>query len=232
MKKISIIMPTYMGSEYLKEVSIPSVIKQTYTNWELVVVGDGTTDNTQDVVNSFNDSRIKYENMQRPDYKTIVGADSGNIGSSFWNIAGVFAVNRGLDLCNGDYIAHLDQDDYWTSNHLEITTNYLENNDTDLVYTIAEIFNGNRYIFRVAKEFSKQKMLEGNFIYHSSVVYRSSAFKQFKYPTQTHMPVDWQMWVQLTKNSKNDFKLLNTPTLLYFQKCSVNYCKDIIKKMG
>ena len=60
-EKVSIITPNYNGSRFLNE-TIESVLKQTYTNWELIIVDDGSTDNSKEIVSSYNDDRISYFN--------------------------------------------------------------------------------------------------------------------------------------------------------------------------
>ena len=63
--KISIILPTYNRSEMLKKRSIPTVLKQNYKNFELIIISDGSTDNTYKVVKSFKDKRIKFFEIDR-----------------------------------------------------------------------------------------------------------------------------------------------------------------------
>ena len=94
----SVIIPTYNRANMIGK-AIDSVLAQTYTNWELIIVDDGSTDNTKDVVQSYNDSRIKYFYQE-------------NKGRSV-------ARNYGIELSKGDYISFLDDDDYYLENFLE-----------------------------------------------------------------------------------------------------------------
>jgi glycosyltransferase involved in cell wall biosynthesis len=94
----SIIIPTY-NRAYLIPVAIDSVLRQTFDNWELLIVDDGSRDNTKEVVSSFSDDRIKYiyqENAERS-----------------------AARNNGISHSNGKYICFLDSDDYYLNIHLE-----------------------------------------------------------------------------------------------------------------
>lgn len=94
----SIILPTYNRAQYLPK-AIKSVQEQTFSNWELIIIDDGSTDNTNEVVNSFNDPRIKYiyqDNAERS-----------------------AARNNGIRNATGDWICFLDSDDYYLPNHLE-----------------------------------------------------------------------------------------------------------------
>jgi glycosyltransferase involved in cell wall biosynthesis len=94
---ISIILPTYNRAAWLIK-SMGSVINQTYSNWEMIVWDDGSNDNTEEVVKSFHDERIKY-------YKGF-------------NKGAAFARNRALEKSIGNYIAFLDSDDEWVSDKL------------------------------------------------------------------------------------------------------------------
>jgi len=88
----SIVIATFNRASIIRR-SILSIINQTYTNWELIVVDDGSTDNTEEVVNSFEDARIKYFYKKNED-KSI-------------------ARNFGIDKATGEYISFLDDDDYY-----------------------------------------------------------------------------------------------------------------------
>ncbi len=87
---ISVIMPAYNMSRYIAD-SIQSVVEQTYPNWELLIINDGSTDNTAKVVKSFSDTRIRYFEKQ-----------NGGVSS---------ARNVGLDKMHGDLFCFLDADD-------------------------------------------------------------------------------------------------------------------------
>ena len=96
---VSIIMPSWNTGRFIAG-SIQSVIDQTYQNWELLIVDDCSTDNTDDVVASFKDSRIKY-------FKNVK------------NSGAALTRNRALREANGEWIAFLDSDDLWEQSKLE-----------------------------------------------------------------------------------------------------------------
>jgi glycosyltransferase involved in cell wall biosynthesis len=110
---ISVYIPTYNRAEILRTVAIPSVLKQTYKNFELIVADDGSTDNTEKVVRCFNDKRIKYIKVSRSKYRYP------NKSIYHWFSGPVIAANKALDKCSGLWIARIDDDDLWTSDHLE-----------------------------------------------------------------------------------------------------------------
>jgi len=96
--KISVIIPLYNKEHYIKD-TIKSVLSQTYTNWEAIIIDDGSTDESAQITQSFCDSRIRFFRQT-------------NQGVSKTR-------NRGIELSLGDYIAFLDADDKWKPNYLE-----------------------------------------------------------------------------------------------------------------
>src|SRR5262249_61710555 len=106
---VSIIMPAYNAGKYIAD-SIQSVLAQTYSDWELIVVDDGSTDNTATVVQQFvtRDSRIKY-----------FFQENGRLGK---------ARNTGIKNASGSLIAFLDSDDLWLETQLELSFQPLEHN--------------------------------------------------------------------------------------------------------
>ena len=116
---ISIVTATYNLSEVLRW-SIETVLCQTYRNWELLVIGDACTDDTESVVNSFADPRISFRNMEKN-----TGEQSG-------------PNNEGCRLAQGEYIAFLNHDDLWFPDHLERCLEVLQANGADLVYSLVD----------------------------------------------------------------------------------------------
>lgn len=115
MKLVSIIMPAYNCEHFIAD-SIRSVLAQTYTNWELLVVDDCSTDNTAEVVASFTDPRIHY---QRNTY----------------NMGAALTRNKALQIAKGHYIAFLDSDDLWAPHKLEHQIKFMEQNGYAFTYT-------------------------------------------------------------------------------------------------
>lgn len=109
---ISIITPTYNRAHLLPRM-IQSVLNQTYKDWELIIVDDGSSDNTSEIISNYNDLRIKY-------YYTI---NSGAADSR----------NTGVELATNDYIVFLDSDDECTINWLALMINEIEKNNADVV---------------------------------------------------------------------------------------------------
>ena len=114
--KVSIIMPSYNTAEYISE-SIRSVQAQSYHNWELLIVDDCSTDDTDAVVKPYlTDERIKYFKSEKNSGAAIIR-------------------NRALREAKGKWIAFLDSDDLWSPDKLEKQINFMENNGYSFSYT-------------------------------------------------------------------------------------------------
>ena len=113
---VSIIMPSYNTAKFISQ-TIESVLAQTYTNWELIIVDDCSTDNTDEVVKSFlSDNRIKYIKNEK-------------------NSGAAVSRNRALREAKGKWIAFLDSDDLWLPEKLEKQISFMRKNDYYFSYT-------------------------------------------------------------------------------------------------
>lgn len=112
---VSIIMPSYNTDKFIAA-SIKSILAQTYKNWELIIVDDCSTDNTDTVVTSFNDDRIKYFKNKK-------------------NSGAAISRNRALRKATGRWIAFLDSDDIWHPKKLEKQIAFMKKNDYHFSYT-------------------------------------------------------------------------------------------------
>ncbi|HEX2499891.1 MAG TPA: glycosyltransferase [Methylomirabilota bacterium] len=117
--RVSIITATYNRSNVLRIV-IETVRRQTVTDWEWIIIGDACTDDTADVVASFGDPRIRFENLQRG-----YGEQSG-------------PHNEALSLTRARHLAYLNHDDLWLPDHLQVTLAALRVTQADLVFPLVE----------------------------------------------------------------------------------------------
>ena len=125
--KISIITPTYNRAQILRDRAIPSVLGQTYSNFEFIIVDDGSTDETRNVIESAGDPRIKYHRTSRSRFRYP------NKAVYHWFAGPVVALNAGLSLVTGDWIARIDDDDEWTPDHLECLLKFATSSDFEFV---------------------------------------------------------------------------------------------------
>lgn len=104
---ISVLMPVYNGEAYLRE-AIDSILGQTFTDFEFVIINDGSTDATKDIILSYTDPRIHYVENEI-------------------NLKLIATLNKGIDLCQGKYIARMDADDISVPERLQKQFEFLEN---------------------------------------------------------------------------------------------------------
>lgn len=120
---VSIIMPSFNTALYIKE-TIKSVLNQTYTNWELIIVDDCSTDNTDEILSTINDKRIRYFKNEK-------------------NSGAAVSRNKALLEARGQWIAFLDSDDLWMPEKLEKQINFMEQNGYIFSYTNYEEIDAN-----------------------------------------------------------------------------------------
>ena len=122
----SVILPTFNRAKFIKS-TVNSVINQNYLNWELIIIDNFSEDNTQQIIEKFKDSRIKYVK-----YK-----NNGIIAKSR---------NYGIKISNGNYLAFLDSDDYWYQDKLSNISNFIKKYSCDFIYHNMHIKYQNSYL--------------------------------------------------------------------------------------
>lgn len=157
---VSIIMPSWNTGSFIAE-SIQSVINQTYQNWELIIVDDCSTDNTDDVVSSFSDHRIRYYKNEK-------------------NSGAALTRNRALREAQGEWIAFLDSDDIWFPQKLEKQVKFMKDNQYVFSYHEYEKIDeeGNPLNVYVSgpMTISKKKMYLYDYIGQLTMMYSAKYF--------------------------------------------------------
>ena len=196
---ISIVIPVYNSQKYLKE-TINSVIKQTFTHWELLIIDGGSTDNTASIVHSYTDTRIKYIPTKK--YLDIVDA-----------------TNKGIHSASGKYIALLDSDNIMHKNRLLLQYLFLEKNqDISLVGSWVQKIDQNstftHHIFRpyISYELIRIKLLFGNCISQPSVMIRKSVIQKYKYRSLYKEASDYDLWTRICSK----YRIANMPKVLTY----------------
>lgn len=212
--KISIGIPFYNAEEFLAN-SIESVIKQSFTDWELILVNDGSTDSSLVIAQSFakKDQRIR-------------------VISDGLNKKLPYRLNQIINESKYDYIARMDADDIMHPDRLKIQVEYLNNNSNfDLVstglisITSDNIVKGYRSIDAVFKADGKSH----NFlVIHASVLARKSWYLRNPYSLDFPRAEDYELWCRSSKN--NDFRIIVLPDLLYFCREEGNIYSDKLIK--
>ena len=187
---ISIITPAYNAEKYIAE-TINSVLNQIYTDWELIIVDDGSKDNTAEIVKQFceKDNRISYYSKE-------------NSGVSDTR-------NLGMSLAKGKYIALLDADDMWNNDKLSIVNSVFNKEDIDWVYSdVIDIFESGK---KKEKELNKTgNILDSILLWDgraltapSGIVFRRQCYTNgLKFDRQFSTAADQDLVIQLASKYK------------------------------
>jgi glycosyltransferase involved in cell wall biosynthesis len=205
---VSIIIPTYQNCNRLK-IALNSVLSQTYNDYEVLIMDDGSTDGTREMVSSFKDPRIFYYW-----YKNSGGPAKPR--------------NRGIKLSRGNWIAFLDSDDSWKSNKLKMCIENISEH-VDLIYHNLEIVCSRHKIFqrktartrKLKKPILIDLLINGNLICNSSVVVRKNLLDKVGGINESKNLVaaeDYNTWLRIA-NLTNQFVYL-PHTLGYYLKHS------------
>jgi len=196
---VSIVLPVYNASATIS-LAIKSILAQRYVNWELLVMNDGSTDSTSEIVSSFKDSRIR----------TI-----------FCEHNFIATLNRGFSEAKGKYIARMDADDLMAPERLLVQVSIMEKRkDIDVCGSWMEIFGdcipnkiaGNIY---GKVENPAIKLLQENFIFHPTVMIRRSFWKSHNLEYKNYKYAeDYQLWFEMTRLGAR-FYIEAQPLLFY-----------------
>ncbi len=182
---ISILVPTYNRMPLLKD-CIQSVLDQSYGNWELIIVNDGSDDSSLEYIASISDSRIKVLSFDR-------------------NLGRVMALNAGLQLCCGKYIARLDSDDKFLPRHLEVSVSFLLNHPKVVVLGSQMYLTGedkNEKTQDPVGEDISFYFLKGNVVNSSTALISASLVKRKSLKYLESACEDYDLWVRLVKFGK------------------------------
>lgn len=210
---ITIGIPFYNSQQYLGY-AIESVLSQTYENWELILVDDGSSDNSLAIANMYaeNDSRIRVISDGR-------------------NKKLPYRLNQLIEESKGDFIARMDADDIMHPERLEKQLSFLETNKRyDLVSTgLVSIDNDNivKGYRRVESLYDDISNIETSYpIVHPTVMARRSWFERNKYSEEYPRAEDFELWTRAISNS--DFKMAVLPDLLLYYREEGNLSMDKI----
>ena len=195
MPLISVIVPCYNQAQYLDE-CLQSVLDQTYTDWECIIVNDGSPDNTEDVAKKWveKDARFRY-----------LFKENGGLSS---------ARNAGIEIAKGEWILPLDADDKIGNQYLELAEKEFEK-DYTVIYCEAELF-GNEIGKWHLPEFSLENLAKKNCIFCSAFYKKEDWKKVNGYDINMIYGLeDYEFWISLLKN-KNTVKKL-PQTLFYYR---------------
>ena len=217
--KISVIIPTYNRGNIIEN-SITSILNQTYKNWEVLIIDDGSTDNTKEVIDKFEDKRIKYIKIKK------------NLGSPN-------ARNIGIGKATGKFISFQDSDDIFYPNKLELQLNNMINQKSHLDFCKIKVIFSNSLQYIVPYEYQEKNIIlgnifselinNGNFISTQSILVRKRIIKKYFFDINMPRLQDYELILRMIQNPK--IKISYTRKVLvelHIQKDSI---QNSIKKL-
>ncbi len=184
---VSVVMPAYNAEKFI-QATIDSVRQQSYENWQLLVIDDGSKDRTVELVRA----------MAKEDARISLLQNEKNMGVAKTR-------NRGIALAEGEYIALLDSDDLWYPEKLEKQLALAEKTDAQIIYCsyamIDEADRQKHAPFVVPTETSYKKMLISSVISCSTVLLHAQTAKQYQFD-ETYYHEDYVLWMQLLRDGK------------------------------
>lgn len=130
---ITVYCPTYNRGQILIERAVKSILSQTYKNFELLIIGDCCTDNTEELISKINDDRIVFYNIPKR------GGRYPETAENHWLAGPVVAANTALKMAKGKWIARTDDDDVWTKDHLELLLKTAEEGNYEFVSALCQV---------------------------------------------------------------------------------------------
>ncbi len=179
---VSVIVPNYNGKLFLER-CIESVLAQSYTNWELIICDDCSTDNSIELISQYADSRIKEPIRLEANQGAAV------------------ARNLCIERAKGEYISFLDNDDYWLPEKLERQIDFMKKEGHLFTYTDYFLFKNDRKKRISSKRYVKYPtLLRNNYILTSTVIYNAKQLGKI-YMANIRKRQDWSLFINIIRKS-------------------------------
>jgi glycosyltransferase involved in cell wall biosynthesis len=196
-ESVTIITPTYNHEDYIGQ-CIESVLSQTYTHWEQIIVDDGSSDRTAEIIAQYSDPRIRYVHQS-------------NVG--IWRLKETY--NTALKQAQGDLIAILEGDDFWPPDKLEKQILAFEHDDVVLScgigaqvdskgIVLGRLPGNTKYLSSLSEESTLRELILGNFIIACTVMCRKETLQSIGgFQQASYTPfVDYPTWLELCLQGK------------------------------
>jgi dTDP-4-amino-4,6-dideoxygalactose transaminase len=184
---VSVLLPCSGRPYAVQTRAIPSLLNQTYRDWELIVVSEGEDNaSMREAIATFDDQRIRYDEIPRPDYRTSVRAR---------------ALNRAQELARGDVLCLLDEDTEYLPSHIQESLDALHANSADLVYGRVRMHDPNtgqetEEYFPWEDAHNQTRFLDENIINPWSVCY-TARWRTLEFPADADACPDYAKWTQM-----------------------------------
>lgn len=223
---VSIILPVYNAEKFLYD-SLNSVINQSYSNLEIIVIDDGSTDNSLSIIKCFNDRRIK-----------VISRENRGL---------IYSLNEGLNIAKGNYIARMDADDIARADRIETQLNFLlKNKNVSVVGSYANIIDEYGINIGIKKKASSNFTIKticffGSPFIHPTIMFNRALIKeQLYYSNEFIHAEDYELWARLVvcekfkfyniKDTLLDYRIVNTSVSRKYETQQKKSHQDIIKK--
>jgi glycosyltransferase involved in cell wall biosynthesis len=186
--QISIVMSVYNSRRFIDQ-AVESVLEQSFEDFEFIIIDDGSSDDSMDIVRSYGDERIR------------IIENEGNLGLTA-------SLNRGIESARGDYIARIDADDVWVNYKLDVQIDYMKiNPGVGVCGTLANIIDEKGEIIRKTNFPARHKaiiwsMIFVNPISHSSVMAKTELTKKNRYNENIKKSQDYELWSRLSPQTR------------------------------
>lgn len=198
--KVSILLPVYNAANTIQE-TLESIFIQTYTDYEIIIINDGSTDNSEEIILNNKDSRIHYY------------SNPGNKGL-------IYTLNRGIDLCKGEYIVRIDADDFMLPTRIEKQVDYMDRHLQTValgsaVWNFDGIHKDKLYTPPLNPQEMHHRILLGSPIPHPAAIIRKSILDRHNIrfnPNYIHAE-DYKFWHDLLQYG--DLANLKEPLIKY-----------------
>lgn len=202
---ISIVIPTYNRGGLIRD-CVENLLRQTYQSFEIIVVDDGSLDNTKEVMEQMNDSRIRYYRLEQ-------------------NQGACAARNKGVELSRGNYIAFQDSDDLWDEKKLEKQMDYLIEHDADVVFCSMRRVKDGKTQFVVPERFIPdsqimKELCKSSCISTQMIFGKKSCFLEERFDTAMPRYQDYDLMLRIAQK----YKVAHLPEVLVSQQL----CEDSI----
>lgn len=193
---ISVIMPVYNAAPYLKQ-AIESILSQTFSDFEFIIINDGSSDGSENIIRSYSDTRI------------VCLRNEQNSGL-------VFTLNKGIDAARGKYIARMDGDDISLPERFSKQIDFLEKNTGAMIVAstilLVDENNSETGVWKDDRKYISPRAIHSflpinNCISHPTVFARSALLKKYKYNPAQYLSEDYDLWLRITSDGIPIYKI-------------------------
>lgn len=211
---VTIGIPLYNGERWIRE-AIESVLRQSYSDWELIVTDDGSNDKSLEIITDYK--------LQITSGKIRVIADGKHLGISA-------RINQQMEMARGEYFARMDADDVMLPERLAVQVRYMEEHpEVDVVSCSAIIIDEqSEELLRDAPCEQARRGVRSEGIIHPTVMGKTSWFREHPYRSECDGCEDWDLWLRTRKCSV--FGFIDTPILYYRQPEKIDKKKYLLRR--